>query len=215
MLRRAVPLYVLLSLGLAVLPYGWFPMGRKDFAYYTPLEYLLVALLVVPGYLLAFLIWREKREQQRPIRWYFWLSIPVLYYLSRKVSDAIIGISDFVPPEPDPLTPRIVIALLIMIIHTVILGPMAEEWLFRAWLLPEKAGVLSIIGNAALFALIHPWGRITPFTADFRFHAATFFVGLVLATSKRLSGNTWFVVVLHMVINLFSIVTIDTIAAAP
>ena len=99
------------------------------------------------------------------------------------------------------------IEYIVAFITLVILAPVAEELLFRGYLLGRMKLVinpwLSVVITAALFGALHLPGAMTDSGLTLQWSVAvdTFVLGLVLGSLRNITGNVWAGVMLHMIKN--------------
>ena len=162
-----------------------------------PLAGILVLFLVLR---LRGLAWRDQLAMRRPA-WQkvaLWMIIWIAWVLASDVVTDWLGMP---PPEPWKPYPPLIIALRILAIG--VLGPIAEELVFRgviySRLSKTRLGTWgAIVVIAAAWAAIHVQYELAVL-------AVIFLDGIVLGAARRDSGSVVVPILMHMFGNLYSI----------
>lgn len=151
---------------------------------------LLTLLLALSFFVLAglttALIIRESRTEWRPLRGRTVLFLLILAVPLRALAGVITG-SD-APPVEGGQQYLLLPTILIGFFGSLVLAPIAEEWVFRGCLLPREPGWGQVTFNALLFALLHHWNFAHLGAAAWS-HAAVLMLGIVLGATKKFTGN--------------------------
>lgn len=157
---------------------------------------------------------RRSSAQER-VGWRGWLTLPVVAVALAVLTNVLLGsatVSGADAVGPGSAGGQALGELALGLGMIIVVGPFTEEWLFRGWLLPARAGIGALLINAALFSLAHDVKGAVPIEV-FRGYMAYFVAGLGLAVTRRVTGNTWYSMGVHAVMNLLvgGLIVIDRI----
>lgn len=159
----------------------------------------------------AIAVIRTRKYHERPLTFPFAVVALAAAIPLRLLAAHITG-----PAAPSAGSLTVHFPLLIILtglIGSWVVAPLAEEWVFRGYLLPKEPTWRDIAFNALLFALLHPWHFAQP-ELTLRSHAAVFALGLALAATKKLTRSTWTCVALHFFINIAGLLTLQVTTEA-
>jgi len=171
----------------------------------TPIESALMKAAVA-GAAIALVLFRTKqlpREELglvRPVALPLTLAVMLLYFGWMLGTNALLGWRG--PWDFEPWLAAPVLASVLRVLAVGILGPIAEELIFRGWffgLLKTRIGVAAtLLLTSAGWTLLHydySWPVLAVILVD----------GLLLGLARLASRSVWPPVVMHIIYNLYAV----------
>lgn len=183
-----------------------------------------LARIIIPGTLLGIIVgrilaetpqyldlikpqnWKEKIKKASKSQWIKLFSLSILFGISMYIAQIELG--DLITSQLGPLLSeeniftRIAGISFPLLLASITILPILEEWIFRGVLLEEiskrsNSKLLGLAGSAGLFALFHLTNPGTYLAA-----AIPYFVGGIIIGGGYLAGGLGVAVIAHIIYNL-------------